>query len=418
MNVPHCDIALENAPEVAIYEMEHSGYKARIMSACKLPDNGKIHPLPTGRTIPIIPIHCLPGCPDDWVRESGSYIVPVRENIALWFDWTQNDDYNVAIVPSVKGMNPLTGQKMEGCQMEQYRDECPVHKIPFAHDRYCEKCDYKWIPQNYVSHPNILWVDGFAQPDGTVRQFFYTADIERDVATALIGKKNTVPAFGFAFFKYKRERPVEHCRSRGISHYGGQLLKSYDGNSNSEWNSMLFSYSNSTSSNSHSTTNTATSYKLGKEVRCKGIVINDVCKSISLSDCGWQNRVSDYDYSAVSVASSAPGAAMEDAIQNTPVNYCADDIKMLSEDEGRKLRPELYEKMEKVKEVSVGAGAAINQKLEVDTRPLADYHAEPQALMRIYFVFEPQLKEIISKGGIKKIEGKKKGFLQAVKVGA
>ncbi len=100
------------------------------------------------------------------------------------------------------------------------------------------------------------------------------------------------------------------------------------------------------------------------------------------------------------------------------LDYCSDDIKVFGNEEARAIYSEVYEKLEKAKEVSIGAGAVIDQALAVDTRPLADYHSEPQALMRIYFVFEPQLKEIISKGGIQKIEGKKKGFLHEVKVGA
>ena len=67
--------------------------------------------------------------------------------------------------------------------------------------------------------------------------------------------------------------------------------------------------------------------------------------------------------------------------------------------------------------LSVGAGAAISQSLAVDTRPLEDYHEKPQALLRIYFCFEDQFKAIVAKGGVKKLEQKKNGFLQGVPVG-
>lgn len=424
------DIAYKYAKDVAVSVMEHSGYKATIMAAAKLRDNGHVHALPPGRALPVVPIHCLPGCPDNWVRESGSYVVPVTADIGLWFDWTMNDSYNVAVVPSVKGMNPITGQKLEGCQMEHYRDTCPIHKTPFAHGRYCEECKYSWPPQNYVSTPNTLWWDGFFQSDGTVRQFFYTEDEQKDVATALIGKPNTMPAFGFAFFKYKHERPAETYRTRSMPEflYTGNTLGLTKGG-----NSAINCF------DSDSVTKGSQSFKKVKpgsgHYKCGATKGGTKGGGSSAGQNAWGYG----DYESVDsieiscLSASAPGASADgwqnrvsDSFNETPmshnemlrsaVNYSADNIKVLSEDEGRALRPEMYER-ETMKEVSIGAGAAITQSLSVDTRPLADYHAEPQALLRIYFCFENQFKDIIDKGGIKKLEQQKNGFLQGVPVG-
>ncbi len=362
----------ELANDVCVDCMEHAGYKAKIMAAPKLKDDGTIHTLPSGIAIPAIPIYCLPGCPENWVRESGSYVIGVSKDFGLWFDWRDNDQYSTAIVPSVKGMNPITGQKMEGCQLEQYRDRCPIHDVPFAHGNYCEKCDYKWPFQGYVSANNQLWWDGFAQPDGTVRQFFYTEDDAKDIASLVIGKENTMPAFGFAFFKYKHDKPVTQPIYRGFSH------QTYGCNTNQ-------------------------------------ICCNNTNNTLYKSKC-----------------SSYTGTTLSECSDNVPVNYSCGNIKVMSEEEGRALRPGLYSPVvapsaasascesfaeTEVKEVSIGAGAAIVQSLLVDKRPLSDYHEKPMALMRTYFVFENQLREIIAKGGIKKIEGEKAGFLKGLPVG-
>ena len=124
----------------------------------------------------------------------------------LWFDWTFNSDKNTAIVPTVKGCNPITGLKTSGFHLERYEDKCPKHGCDFIGDRFCEECGYKWPCQNYVAYPNLLLWDGYRSEDGNVRQFFFTEELMRDVSSALIGRENTVPAFGFAFYTPKKLR--------------------------------------------------------------------------------------------------------------------------------------------------------------------------------------------------------------------
>jgi len=54
-----------------------------------------------------------------------------------------NDPLNTAILPSVKGMNPITGQKINTIDLEQYKDKCPIHGCNLSHERYCEECGYR-----------------------------------------------------------------------------------------------------------------------------------------------------------------------------------------------------------------------------------------------------------------------------------
>jgi hypothetical protein len=143
-------------------------------------------------------------------------------------------------MPTVKGMNPVTGQKTEGYGLERYENKCPVHNIDFREGRFCEECNYKWPPQNYVAAPNRLWWDGFRTSDGKVRQFFFTEDLAKSIPENVIGKQNTVPAFGFAFYKTKQTRgnpPLSGSR-------GGWTIGEISGVSitNSKWSSGSSGY--------------------------------------------------------------------------------------------------------------------------------------------------------------------------------
>lgn len=341
--------------------MECGGFKARLMEACRLTGEGS-HGLPPGTNINVFPIAALPACPESWVRAAGTYVCPVNAEKGLWFDWTMNDAYNTAIIPSVKGMNPITGQKIEHIGMEQYRDKCPVHNIDFSHDRYCEKCDYKWPPQNYVCYPDTLWWDGFRSPDGSVRQFFFTEDEKRDIASLVIGKENTVPAFGFVFYRTKVQRNIDPPNQfRGLITYQGDIVFGSCVGASDDSSDVV--------EGSHT------------------------CDSI-------QNKMS-YTYDS--------GKNNMVVAQNANFKkYLRGMDKEVKTSGGIKLPP---------KEVSIGGGAKINQNLSVDPLALDAWTEKEAALIRLYFVFEPQLKQIVEKGGIKDVSGTDTGYLSGLPLG-
>jgi hypothetical protein len=68
------------------------------------------------------------------------------------------------------------------------------------------------------------------------------------------------------------------------------------------------------------------------------------------------------------------------------------------------------------KEVSVGAGARIDQKLEPDPHGLSEYKEKPAAVIRLYFVFQGQFNDIL-KGGFKHPAGDAEGFLKGLPMG-
>jgi hypothetical protein len=69
-----------------------------------------------------------------------------------------------------------------------------------------------------------------------------------------------------------------------------------------------------------------------------------------------------------------------------------------------------------VKDVAVGAGARIRQDLEPDTLRVSDWQIKPSAVMRLYFVFREEFKQIVAKG-TRYIVGSNEGFLKGLPVG-
>ena len=369
MEMINSSFAKKLAPRGNVEIMEHAGYKARLMMAERL-EGDNVLGLPPGDPVPVFPIAALPAAPEKWSREAGTYVCPVSSSWGLWFDWTMNDHPNTAIVPSVKGMNPITGQRMTTIDLEQYKDKCPIHGCDFSHERFCEECNYKWSSQNYVAYSNPLWWDGFRQPDGTVRQFFFTEDEQRDIASIVIGKENTVPAFGFAFFRRKNPVVVEKKITRGISFNGGIVGQSLglSGPMSSEIDDIeldTFSLDDSVAYDNTSVVNSLDNFTSQKPLA---------------------------SYSAQSL-NSPP----------TPIK----SIRMKSSEV----------EAVKNKTVSVGAGAKIRQDLEPDLLEISEWNDEPSAIIRLYFVFEPEFKDMLRQGGIKDITGDDEGFLKDVPVG-
>lgn len=203
------------------------------------------HALPPYARRPAFPVDEYAACPASWMRGSGregSYFVPVRAGHGLWLDFNGNHGHthDVAILVSVQGINPLTGQKTEVVRLEQYKENCPVHGKPFGQERFCEECGFKWPGQNYLATTGtpsgLLWLDGFRAKDGTVRQWLFTEEEMRGVAAQLIGSER-VFAIGITFWLSKESKPVLPSRSEyrdsllGVGHHlgGGGVIKNAGG---------------------------------------------------------------------------------------------------------------------------------------------------------------------------------------------
>jgi len=406
-----------------VHVMSANGYQARLMRAKKLPETTFAHGLPPGESIPVFPVDAFLDAPQDWVKGQGSYVCPVDSEWGLWFDWTMNNQYDTAVIPSVKGMNPITGQKIEGLALERYQKKCPIHGTEFVGDLLCEKCGYKWPPQNYISAPNTLWWDGFRAPDGTVRQFFFSKDEEKDIASAVIGKHNVVPAFGFCFYRSKKPTVMTSSITRGYcggvvgaagamggSGYKGLVSNKIStkgaGGQGAGSGEQVFGYPAF-----YSPVHVPQNWQVSNSIEPSGIV--DTCS-----------------FSAPVAAGSGAAAAEE-------MNFLCADGEMEEKTSGgvilndmilskgsdlvrsasmKAAEPEERAETE-VKKVAVGAGAKINQVLVADhRRSLKDWRKKNAGIIRLYFCFEAQFSQLV-KGGVKDLEGDKDGFLKGLPVG-
>lgn len=354
--------------------IECNGFKARIMEADRLVGSEQFG-LPPGKPLPTYKVSSFKKRPDNWMVAEGSVVVPVKANKGLWFDWTLNDQENTAVLPSVKGCNPITGQQIDGFTLESYQTKCPVHGVDFEKDRYCPECGYKWASQNYVTAPNYLWWDGFRDASGTVRQFFFTEDMMRDVASQKLGSENTVPAFGFAFYTpVEKHMSVIYDKTTGTfrtanenpyktSVVKGKLGKPIDVDSGTTLSSMLGLYSQGRGFSS--------SMK-----RSKGVSETFYCCA---SAGAGDSNVTTLTNSVAPDMSCFSSCVMEDSYEEKPRG-----ITLYNDNE--------------IKEVAVGAGAVIKQELAEDKYGISTWKNAPDAVMRVYFVFQDEFDKWASHG--------------------
>lgn len=326
--------------------------------------NGKevTNALPPYKEMPRYVVDEYPACPDNWIHGSdkaGSFFVPVRAGSGLWFDFNdcQKHEHEVAVVISVQGINPITGQKQDKLRLEQYRDKCPVHDVSFEQDRFCPKCEFKWPAQNYLSTtgtPNgCFWLDGFRSSDGNVRQYVLTKERLKGVAQQLIGK-DTVYAIGVAFFLSKEPKPkpeTSHFR-----HFVDPSLVKIGA-----WQTKK------------NITYSSDSIKV-KETKLKDFMIgsNTLDGSDDPLDCTLTRGA---------ISSSSASRTVQ------------------------------VKKPVKVEKLEVGAGSLIDQQVYKDPNDLDYWREEPEAFIYINYASQEDVDKILSKG---KRKEKSDGFLANV----
>jgi len=184
---------------------QHLGCEVNLPKALK---GESLHGLPPYARIPAYCVDDYPAAPSNWMRGSateGSFFVGVKAGHGLWLDFNscRQHDHHVAVLISIQGVNPITGKPLAGVKLDQYRENCPVHNVPFQGGRYCPECGYKWPAQNYLSTTGCadgrLWLDGFRGDDGEVRQYVFTEETCRGIAAQVLGDTR-VFAIGVSFF--------------------------------------------------------------------------------------------------------------------------------------------------------------------------------------------------------------------------
>jgi hypothetical protein len=339
-----------------------------------------------------------PACPSNWMNGSdiaSSYFVPVAPEKGMWLNFNSNRDHNydVAVVISIQGINPITGQKTSVLNLEQYKKECPVHNVPFQQDSFCPECGYKWPSQNYLcttGTPNgSLWLDGFRTSDGETRQYIFTEEEMKGIASQIIGK-DRVFAIGIAFYISKEAKPVLPRATGMLRHsfmppndslYGGTQCMDYTVGGNN----VLYTSS-------------------GGEVNSQDWAEGHADIPIPPKFFSPMHTPRSWDTKGVtSEIVSEPSE--EDFRESLKSN---DDIMVTASIDSSPV-----EEVKPVKNLEIGAGALINQEIYSDPKGIDYWEPEPAGMIYINYCDKDTCDNILKSG---KREEKKEGFLQNLEI--
>ena len=330
-----------------------------------------------------------PACPANWMHGSSkasSYFIPVEEDRGMWIDLnpTNTDEYEyyIAAVISVQGVNPITGQRTDVLNLQQYKTKCPVHDVEFQQDRFCPSCNFKWPAQNYISSnvtpEGYLWLDGFRSEDGKVRQYVFTEDEARGVAANIIGK-DRVFAIGIAFYRSKAKKPKKEIPN------------------------VLLDMMDPSLQNIHYTSPLQHTNSLSNVLRSANVYKShasfDSCNISCASLGGGGTRGSS--------GPAAMSAAASECFESSDESLDSMDFIAASMDKS-------IESIEPTKTYEVGAGAKIDQQVHPDTESLEFWSEEPIGMLFVNYSDLKTVRKILKAG--KRID-KKEGFLEAVAVG-
>jgi len=286
---------------------------------------------------------------------------------------------------SVQGINPVTGKKVTQLNLEQYREKCPVHNVAFLQDRFCPECNYAWPAQNYISTTTgqMLWIDGFRNEKGEVRQYIITEDITRGVAAQVIGD-DRVWAIGFAFYLSKESR--KGPAHLGNPHWGMSSLSMAD---SGEYGADMASLDY----------DSCVSGPSGPTGPCGAVgaygPYGDGSKSLSFNMASTQH---------VNSCSCSKGG------MHRSLKTGGGIIRAQSMMAPRTTpAPMTQQKM-----LEIGAGARIDQEIGVDPNPIDYWQAEPIGLIYCNYVDDVMFRQIL-KAGQRQV--KKEGALAGLNVG-
>lgn len=333
----------------------------------------KAHSLPPYAIQPSLIVDEYPACPSNWMHGSSissSYFVEVHPDRGMWLDFNENFDneHDVAVVLSIQGINPITGQKMVGdnpLRLEQYKNKCPIHNVDFQQDRYCPSCGFKWPAQNYIATtgtPNgRLWIDGFRAEDGKIRQYVFTEEEMKGVASQLIGDER-VFAIGVAFYKSKKKKEVTNYSPSIFAQSLGSFSSFSPMHTPQQWG----------------TTSKGLNYRslYGTSVSC-------------------------------SVSPDADGSDMLccDSLECFDAKDILPDNSILRSQEVKEVVP--------VKKLEIGAGALIEQDIYDDPKEIDYWEEKPSGMIYINYCDSETMQKIIASG--KRVD-KKNGFMSGINV--
>lgn len=394
--------------------MTVNGLRAEINTPTAL--RGKeLHSLPPHQQIPAHVVDEYPACPDIWEHGSdkaSSYFVSLKAGQGMWFDFTQNQfrTHHVAVVISVQGINPVTGKPITELCLIQHQKQCPVHNIDFQQDRYCPQCKYKWPAQNYIATTTCqpLWLDGFRNEDGEVRQYIISEEQARGIAKQIEDKDpkfKRVWAIGFAFYLSKDPKPIPPASplrsamslfdgySKGSSMCPGAASMEHD---SLDMKDDGLDYEMTSSSGPKWLTTTSPNHPPG--------IPKIVSVDYPSQSAGAPKNLSTYSCSAIqSTSVSVPEAVRQ-----------RKSVLKRVRTSGVMSTQAPVEKVVETKKLEVGAGARIRQEVGVDPNPINFWQETPVGMIYVNFTSEETLQQILGAG---KREDKAEGPLDGMKVG-
>ena len=382
-------------------------------------DEERAHFLPPFAPVDAYPVDEYEACPDNWMNGSdiaSSYFVGVKEDHGMWLDFNEcfYHTHDVAVVISIQGINPITGQKMvaeKALRLEQYHKNCPIHNTPYKQDRFCEECGFKWPGQNYLSTTGtpemMMWLDGFRTPEGKVRQYIFTEDKMRGVASQMIGEER-VFAIGIAYYLSKHKKPYMLKRPEKIEESPNLYFSqppAYCGTGQ-----PMFFFPMHTPGDGN----------IGKKKfgsKCDSDMLYRAIGSTDVKDVLCSNAL---DKISCNLDSSEPIASAQVQLQsmaNDPdltitTNHAFDHGIVLgdsAQDITQSVQPVVP-----VKQLEIGAGALIQQRVYDDPKMMDYWESEPAGMIYINYCDEETKKKIIDGG---RRAGEKDGFMKDIKVG-
>jgi hypothetical protein len=334
------------------------------------------HDLPPYAVQPVFDVDRFQACPVNWMHGSSnaaSYFVKAKEDHGIWLDFNDNwnNEYHVAVLVSVQGANAITAMKATSPALLQIKENCPKHDTPFKSNRWCDKCEYEWPAQNYLCTTgapiNYLWIDGFRIPDGKVEQYVFTEEEMRGIARQIEGiGKDRVFAIGVYFFQSVKKKPVVRDEYSGIR-LGQSIVPA-----GQEW--------------------------IYKRYKSDGLDRFGESSPIKMSS------VFRADPDAILCSSSEVTDSMDEPECLTEELY---------EDAGSECAfagaaADAVEPVEPVKNIEIGAGAAINQRVHPDPEQIGFWRQEPSGVLYINYcdpvtfdrIMQAGQKESVARGAL------------------
>ena len=419
MSLSNMDIIMNNynfnTPWESDYWMDSNGFFCGLNMVDSLKSRESkgeeiLHELPPYNWRASFLVDEYPSCPENWMRSSGrmsSYFVPVKEGHGIWLDFNKNSNHNyhVAIVVSIQGVNAITGLPCNDPHLEQYIDECPVHKTAFGNNRLCEKCGFKWPKQNYISTTSTsldrLWIDGFRAANGIVQQYLLTEKTMRGVASNIIGS-DRVYAIGISFFLSKNPKQVNSAI------YGSSCVSSFQDKFNRDCDNVNITYATD-SADLSDVINRLSNTPNDPDIT---ITTNHSFYVSSICDClrGSSLSKKQEDYFILNSHCDCDDISTFDSSLDTDSYYKSHIERNLKKTSSIKNNSLCDSISKPVKNMEIGAGASINQLIGEDNEPLDFWRNEPESLLFINYCSEEDCKNILRHGKVSK-KGNKKGFL-------